>query len=87
MGFRGSPVPLGRLTPQSSLGVGSREGARSFFLLPDFFFGGWGGSGSGARVRAWRFGRGSVLGTRSQGQKVRSTKGGPNEDRLGTTIQ
>lgn len=43
-----------------------------------------GGSGSGAKARIWRPGKGSVPGARSQGQKVRSTKAGGGGGRVRT---
>lgn len=49
-----------------------------------------GGSGSGAKARIWRPGKGSVPGASSQGQKVRSTKvggRGESEDGVGVGAQ
>ena len=66
-----------------SPGRGSCEGGVLLLRLPGCR---GGGSGSGARTRIWRPGKGSVTGARSQGQKVRSTQSGSVRTRAGVGL-
>lgn len=72
-----APLPPWEANTSISPGRGSCEGGVLLLRLPGCR---GGGSGSGAKTRIWRPGKGSVTGARSQGQKVRSTQSGERED-------
>lgn len=79
-----APGPPGRPAPQSPLGAGPREGARSCFLLPGCGGGTWevggrvGGRGESLQIR-----EGTGVRSQESGPEVRSVKG-ETEDRAGT---